>query len=141
MGRPRSHYVISRTEVRRSADLHGWLTSDEAGRLVCTLRRGIPHIGKDLETGGPLVPRRVGALRDGVEALGPLLGTDDDLAVTIGVGPLADVLECLVVGGVLVNWATDLVRAPCGDVRELVQRQHDGVVGEELADLMDQVDT
>src|SRR3954452_17314458 len=137
MGRPRSHYVISRTEVRRSADLHGWLTSDEAGRLVCTLRGGIPHIGKHLETGSPLVPRRVRALSDRVEALWPLLGTDDDLGVTIGVVPSADVLERLVVGGVLVDRARDLVGAPCGDVRELVKRQHDCVVGQELADLMD----
>src|SRR5437764_4372641 len=79
----------------RSADLDGWLACHELSRFVCTLRGGVPHIGKDLETDAPLVPRGVGALRDRVEALRPLFGTNNDLAVIVGISPLADVLESL----------------------------------------------
>ncbi len=51
------------------------------GRLVVAFTGGVPHAGQQLERSRPDVPRRVGALGERVEALGPLLGTDDDLAV------------------------------------------------------------
>ena len=56
------------------------LLGEQRRRLVAAVVRRLPRAGHRRRHDRPLHPRRVGALGDDVDALGPLLGTDGDRA-------------------------------------------------------------
>ena len=114
-GRPNRRPHGPSPYVRRvptsASTLDGRLAGHEVRWARSSLVGGVPDAGSSGLTSVE-GPRRVGALGDRVEARRPLLGADDDLAVTVDVLPLAEVLERSVVDDLGVDRTTDLVRAP-----------------------------
>ena len=86
---------VSHVSIRGSRPPARW----RAGRSSTNLTvRGVrTATASTANATSPHLPRRVGALRDRVEALGPLLGADDDLAIAVDVFPLVEVDERRVV--------------------------------------------
>src|SRR5262245_32241757 len=71
---------LRRLHPSGSQHLDDGLFRHQVRDLEGLLSGGVPDRGQHREAGGPDVPRRVGAFRHRVQAAGPLLGTDDDLA-------------------------------------------------------------
>ena len=117
------------------------LANQQVGYYISTIIGSCKCTWANRECCCPDHPRRVCTLRDWVEALWPLLCTDDDLSVTINVSPLVEVDKSGVVVQVGINWTTNSVCAPEALLRELEQWQHDMILGHQTKCSLDVVGT